>query len=650
MSTQPSATLGKDKLAQTGETFLVEATLVALALISMLAGMVYGRAVEEGTTTGVIFAVSILCGGWLGLFNALRSLRRARLSMDALMLLAAAAAVSMGNLAEAAMLLFLFSLSNLLQRYATARSRRAIGSLLKLRPENARVRRDGEIISIPLSEISVGEIFLVRPGDLLPLDGIVRKGESSIDQSPITGESVPVTRRKGDTVLGGTINGSGSLEIETTKLARETALARMIELVEEAQGEKAETQRIIDRYEQPYALGVILLTLLSIPLFLLREPFGDAFYRAMTLMVAASPCALVLSTPTAILSAIASGARRGVLFKGGVFVEQAGSLKAVAFDKTGTLTEGKTRLTDIRALNGFPEDDLLTLAAAVQLQSEHHLANATVAAADDRNLTLPSATKFQASIGKGVTATVDDALIQIGNPSFFSPGASREIIATLSIVSELEEQGKTAVLVVRNGEPIGALAFADTLRPGAAEVLKNLRAEGIERIVMLTGDNPHVAAAIAAEVGIDEVHAGLLPAEKVEIVRRISREVGPVAMIGDGVNDAPALAAASVGVAMGAAGTDVALENADLVLMSDDLGLLSYAVALSRKARQTLITNLVFALSIILIMVGLILTVGLPLPLAVVGHEGSTVLVSLNGLRLLALRPKQTTSAIHPRT
>lgn len=645
VSSQESSS-GKSAGTQTQneESFFLETALVALALTSMLLGLLYGRLVTEGTTTSLAFAFSIFCGGWLGFFNALRALRRSRLSMDALMLLAAAAAVSMRNFPEAAMLLFLFSLSNLLQRYATSRSRRAIGSLLKLRPEHARVRRNGEIVSVALSEIEVGEVFLVRPGDLLPLDGIIRIGASSIDQSPITGESVPVTRRPGDSVLGGTINGSGSLEVETTRLARETALAKMIDLVEEAQGEKAETQRLIDRYEQPYALGVILITLLSIPFFLLREPLEEAFYRAMTLMVAASPCALVLSTPTAILSAIASGARRGILFKGGVFVEQAGSIKAIAFDKTGTLTEGKTRLTDIRTLAHVSEEQLLAIAATVQLHSEHHLAIATVAAADKRDLTLSSSTNFEASIGLGVTATVDGSIVQVGNPALFGDNPPEEFKASLAVIAQLEEQGKTAVLVVQDGHPIGALAFADTLRPGARKVLMRLKAEGIERIVMLTGDNAHVASAIAAEAGIDEVYAALLPAEKVDIIRRLTEKVGPVAMVGDGINDAPALATSSVGIAMGAAGTDVALENADLVLMSDDIGLLSYALALSKKARRVLVTNLIFALAVILVMVGMILTIGLPLPLAVVGHEGSTVLVSLNGLRLLAFRPERKTS------
>jgi Cd2+/Zn2+-exporting ATPase len=630
-----------DNHAQPEKFFAIDTVLVVLALIGLLAGILFERSIGTGPATGYALAISIFCGGWLGLRNALSAIRRGHLSIDALMLLAAAAAVTMGNPIEAAVLLFLFSLSNLLQRYATDRSRRAIGSLLKLRPETARVRRDGEIVTIALSEIAVGEIFLIRPGDLLPLDGIVRRGESSVDQSPITGESIPITRRTGDPVLGGTINGSGALEIETTKPARETALAKMIELVEDAQQEKAQTQRIIDRWEQPYALGVILITLLSIPLFLLREPLTEAFYRSMTLMVAASPCALVLSTPTAILSAIASGARRGVLFKGGVFVEQAGCLKAIAFDKTGTLTQGKTRLTDIRPIGECRADELLEIAAAVQSLSEHHLARATVAAADEQGLDPPRANDFQATIGKGVTATVNNAVIHIGNPSFFEAGAAPQMSAALGVLTELEQAGKTAVMVTRDNQPIGVLAFADTLRPEATRVLRDLRKRGIRRIVMLTGDNAHVASAIAKQAGIDEFHAGLLPAEKVAIVRRMSRETGPVGMIGDGVNDAPALATASVGVAMGAAGTDVALENADLVLMSDDLNLLSFAVELSQKARHTLLTNLGFALAVIFLMVAMILTIGLPLPLAVVGHEGSTVLVSLNGLRLLAVHPRQ---------
>ena len=627
-----------------------EAAFVVLAFAGMMTGLVAEwRGGPDALAWGA-YGVAYLFGGWYGARGGIEAMRNLTVDIDLLMILAAIGALVIGAPFEGAMLLFLFSLSNVLQHVAIGRSRRAIQALMKLRPEVALVRRGGDLLEVPIEEVEVGEVFVVKPGDRLPLDGVVIDGESGVDQASLTGESVPVTKRPGDEVFGGTINGGGSLEVRVTKPAGESALARMIALVEEAQSEKAETQRLIDRLEQPYALGVLGLTLAAvlIPTLLLGEAFDPAFYRAMTLMVAASPCALVISTPAAVLSAIANGARRGVLFKGGVYVEETATIKAVAFDKTGTLTEGRTRLTDLRTLDpgspsgadGTAEDDLLALAAAVQARSEHHLALATVAAAEAHGLAVPEATDFRAAVGLGVEATVDGVTIRIGNPHFFEADGRRNGLAdALDAVEQLEREGKTAVLVTgEGGVPLGVLAFADTLRPGAAEVIRELRRLGVEEIVMLTGDNRHVAEQIAREAGVDTVYAELLPERKVEIVREIRARVGPVAMVGDGVNDAPALAAATVGVAMGAAGTDVALETADLVLMADDLDALTYAVALSRKARRTLIQNLTFAIGIIVVMVASILSVGLALPLAVVGHEGSTVLVSLNGLRLLGFR------------
>ncbi|MDX1531630.1 MAG: heavy metal translocating P-type ATPase, partial [Rhodothermales bacterium] len=622
----------------------VEALFVALAFVGMVAGLVGEGLDAPPALVGVGYGAAYVFGGWYGLRAGLEAVRHLTVDIDLLMILAALGALVIGAPFEGAMLLFLFSLSNVLQHVAIGRSRRAIQALMQLRPEAARVRRGDGWVEVPLEAVGPGDVFAVRPGDRLPLDGRVVRGQSDVDQSTLTGESVPVEKAVGDEVFAGTINGAGHLEVRVTKGASDTALARMIALVEEAQSEKAQTQRIIDRLEQPYAFGVIAVTLLAIavPVLALEEAFGPAFYRAMTLMVAASPCALVISTPAAVLSAIANGARRGVLFKGGVYVEETATLKAVAFDKTGTLTEGKTRLTDVLPLADVPADALLALAAAVQAQSEHHLARATVEAAGARALPVPTADGFQATVGQGVRATVEGRTVHIGNARYFAGRAAAGLDAALAAVERLQHEGKTPVVVARDGADglrvLGVTAFADTLRPRAAAVVQRLKALGVERVVMLTGDNRAVAERIAAALGVDEVHAELLPEQKVETVRRLRRRVGPVAMVGDGVNDAPALAAATVGIAMGAAGTDIALETADLVLMADDLDQVPYAVALSRKTRRTLVANLGFALGMIAVMVGFILTVGLPLPLAVVGHEGSTVLVSLNGLRLLAFR------------
>lgn len=618
----------------------LEALFVVLNFVGMITGLIAGWVGASPILVWTGWTIAYVFGGWFGLRESIEALKERRFEIDLLMILAALGALMINAPFEGAMLLFLFSLSNVLQNIAIGRSRHAIEALMELRPDEAVVMREGNWVTVALDDVGIGEVFSVKPGDRLPLDGDIVSGRSAVDQATLTGESVPVEKQLGDEVFAGTINGDGALEVRVTKTAGESSLARMITLVEEAQAEKAETQRVIDRFEQPYVLAVLGLTAAAIliPYFILQEAFEPAFYRAMTLMVAASPCALVISTPAAVLSAIANGARRGILFKGGAYVEATAGIKAVAIDKTGTLTEGRTRLTDIASLDAsISEDQLLALAASVQANSEHHLGKATVEAARQRDLEVSEAQQFRATVGQGVEAQVDGALIRIGNERFFKDQVLDD--AATQIVEKLAGEAKTAVLVMRktadDERAIGVLAFSDTLRPGARAAIDRLRKLGVERVVMLTGDNEAVARRIAEEAGIEEVHAALLPEQKVEIVRELRERVGPTAMVGDGINDAPALAAATVGIAMGAAGTDVALETADLVLMSDDLDKIGHALGLSTAARRTLIANLVFAIGIIVVMVAFILTVGLPLPLAVVGHEGSTVLVSLNGLRLL---------------
>jgi len=629
-----------------------EAVFVALALLGMVTGLATGWFGGPPLLGWVGYGVAYVFGGWYGLRGAVEALRHGSVDIDLLMIVAALGALSIGAPFEGAMLLFLFSLSNTLQHYAIGRSRRAIKSLVEMRPDEARVLRDGEEVTVPIDEVAVGDVFVVRPGDRIPLDGVVDAGTGTVDQSSLTGESVPVPKEPGDEVFGGTINESGSLEIEVTRQAHESAIARLIHMVERAQSEKAPTQRLIDRFEQPYVLGVFALTAAAIvvPLALGSE-FTGTFYRAMTLMVAASPCAVIISTPAAVLSAIASGGRQGVLFKGGEHVEAAADVDAVAFDKTGTLTRGDTQLTDAAVRDGAAgeprtEDALLALAAAVQARSEHHLARATVAAAEDRSLEVPDARGFQSVAGKGVRADVGGETVHIGNRSYFETVLGDATVAGLDSgvdrLRALEAEGKTSVLVARerggDATVLGWLAFTDTVRPGAAEMVEALRDLGVEHIVMLTGDNERVARRIADEVGIDEVQAELLPEEKVATIEDLVDRHGNVAMVGDGVNDAPALATATLGIAMGGAGTDVALDTADVVLMGDDLGKIPYVLGLGRRTRRTLTVNLAIAFGAIALMVGAILLRGIPLPLAVVGHEGSTVLVSLNGLRLLGFR------------
>ncbi len=626
-----------------------EAVFVGLALVGMVLGLL-GDHLGLPWLRWAGYGTSYILGGWFGLRAGLSSLFSLHVDIDLLMILAALGALIIGAPFEGAMLLFLFSLSNVLQDLAIGKSRSAIQALLKLRPETARVQVGGTWQDTPIAGIEKGAVFLVTPGDRLPLDGDIRRGTSKVDQASLTGESAPVAKAVGDPVFAGTINLDGALEVEVTKRADESALARMIDLVEEAQGEKAATQRLIDRFEQPYALGVIAMTALAItvPVLFWGEAFNVAFYRAMTLMVAASPCALVISTPAAVLSAIAAAAASGVLWKGGVHVEEAATIQAIAFDKTGTLTAGRSQLQGLEALAGASEDEVLGLAAAVQARSEHHLAHATLEAASERGLEVATATAFHAEVGRGVRARVDGATVHVGNPRYFADLATEGLERAQRRVDELQQSGKTAIMVAREDDAtakapvlvIGVMAFADTLRPEAPAVISRLREIGIQHIVMLTGDNAGVGEAIGNQAGVDEVRAELMPQDKVTLVRDLEQRYGAVAMVGDGVNDAPALATATLGIAMGGAGTDVALETADVVLMSDDLRKIPYALSLGRRARRTLIANLLISLGMIVVMVTSIVTVGLALPLAVVGHEGSTVLVSLNGLRLLAARDR----------
>ncbi len=618
--------------------------LTIIAFITMFAGLIATR-LDIPTLASVFYVTAYVTGGAFGLKAGLESLRERTIDVDLLMILAALGAAIVGAPFEGAMLLFLFSLSNVLQNYALDRTRNAIRELMALRPTEATVRRGDRVLTLPLEAIQIGDRIVVRPGDRIPLDGVVLEGESGVDQAAITGESIPVSKQEGDKILAGSINGRGSLEVGVTRLAKDSTIARLIQLVEEAQSEKAPTQRFIDKAEQYYALGVLVFTALAIivPVALLNEPFETTFYRAMTLMVAASPCAIVISTPATVLSAIANGARKGVLFKGGAYLEQAAEVKVIAFDKTGTLTLGNSQVTDLIPLNDLSADELLTLAAAVEARSEHPLAQAIVAAAEERHLNIPAVSGFQSATGQGVQAMVEGDRIAVSNIRYLEVMTGSDLLLMRDRTAVLQDQGKTVAIVSRlnddrDPEILGVLGIADVLRPDAPEVMQALRAQGVEKLVLLTGDNERVAQAIAGQVGVDETFAELMPEEKMLLLKELADLHGTVIMVGDGVNDAPALATADIGLAMGAAGTDVALETADVVLMADDLSKIPYIIGLSRQTRRILIQNLVFAIGVIIILVGAVLGFSLALPLSVIGHEGSTVIVSLNGLRMLGYK------------
>jgi Zn2+/Cd2+-exporting ATPase len=588
-----------------------------------------------------LYVLAYMAGGYYGLLDALEVVKKRRLDVNILMILAALGAAAIGQPFEGAILLFLFSLSNTLQTFAMGRSRKAIEKLLDLRPLVATVRRGSRFDTIPVEKLLLGEIVIVRPGERFPIDGEVVDGSSAVDQSTITGESIPVQKEAGSQVFAGTVNGNGSLEVKVTRLAQNTTLAKIVKMVEEAQSTKAHTQRMLDNFEQIYAILVLVgaVVLVVIPYIILNHDFQPTFYRSMTWLVVASPCALVISTPASILAAIANGARRGVLYKGGAHLEQTAVIKVVAFDKTGTLTTGNPTLAAVLPRPGVKDEELIYIAASVEARSEHPLAGAVVAAAHKRGLNLSQATEFQAIPGQGVEANLDEKVIWIGSPRLFRERRIRIPDDLLREVRSLEDKGQTVMLVNADGDWMGLLALADALRPDAAEIVAGLKRLGVEKVVMLTGDNERVAREIASRAGIDEFHANLLPQDKVHIIKNLRSKYGPTAMVGDGVNDAPALATADVGIAMGGAGTDVALETADVVLMADDLAHLPYAIGLSQKARRTIWQNLTFSMAVIIILVATAFGANLPLPLGVIGHEGSTVLVVLNGLRLLGYKP-----------
>ena len=598
----------------------------------------------------VLYLAAYGVGGAYPTYRSVHALLQKTVDIDLLMIVAAAGAAFIDAWAEGGILLFLFSLGNALEHYALGRTHRAVRSLIALRPENALVVRDRVETLVPVEELVVGDEVIVKPGERIPVDGIVLSGHSSVDQSPITGESLPVHKRPGDPVFAGTINSSGLLRIRVDRTEQESTLAKIIRIVEEARQQKSRAQRFTEAFQGKYTLGVLVASALAVavPVLVLREPFTPAFYRAMTLLVAASPCALVISTPASILSALANAARRGVLFKGALQLETLGVVDAIVFDKTGTLTRGQPFVTDVVTVPGVSAEELIRLAAPVEHRSEHPLGLAIVEYAVTQGwfdaAHADAVTALESIPGHGVRARLWSSTVVIGNEELLARAGVSLDPELREAAETLRAQARTVVYVAADDRVLGLVSIADVIRPEAPVVTGTLRRLGVGRILMLTGDNERAARAIARQVGIDEWHAGLLPQHKVAVVRELQRAGLRVAMVGDGVNDAPALATADPGIAMGAAGTDVALETADVILMADDLEKLPYAIELSRTARRVIVQNLGFALAVIAVLVFGALVQGLPLPLAVVGHEGSTIVVVLNGLRLLSFRPRVSSS------
>jgi Zn2+/Cd2+-exporting ATPase len=635
--------------------------VVILVTVGLVVGALLQWVPEEPSPwRWAAFALVYVAGGIPIAKASWEGLKEGHLSVDFLMGLAAAGAAIVGDPFEGSVLLFLFSLSNLLERYAMGRTRNAIALLMDLSPQEATLadEQGREVGRIPVERLEPGQAILVRPGERIAADGTVHSGRSDVDQSAITGEAMPVTKEVGDEVFAGTINQSGALVVTATRRAGETMLARIVRLVEEAREERAPAQHFIDRFAHPYTLGVVGLTALVaiLPPLFWDAAWADAFYRSMTILVVASPCALVISTPSAILSGMANGARHGVLFKGGAHLDLAGTIDAIAFDKTGTLTVGHPVLKEVvsraelgdgvsddgaESWRGDPVDQegVLRVAAAVERSSEHHLARAVVRAAAERGVEVPDAGAFTAYPGEGVEAEVEGRVVWAGNAHMATRSGSRLSPVVQGWTAEQTSLGRSVVYVGSGPRLFGALSMGDTLKPTAAATIRHLKYEGIRWISLVSGDHPDAVRAIASELAVDEVKAGLLPHQKVEVIRQMVASSRGVGMVGDGVNDGPAMAAATLGIAMGAAGTDVAIETADVVLVSDEVEKVDYVIHLGRRARRVVRQNVFFSVGWMLMLVVVALTVGIPLTLAVVAHEGSTLLVVLNGLRLLGGKP-----------
>jgi Cd2+/Zn2+-exporting ATPase len=609
-----------------------------------------------------LFVISYFFGAFFTIKEAVESISKGQFEIDFLMLVAAAGAAVLGEWAEGALLLFLFSLGHSLEHMAMEKARKSIEALAGLAPKTAVIRRNGEQVEIPVEELKKGDIVLVKPNSKIPADGIVVSGNSAVNQAPVTGESIPVEKMPvpdpntdypdekkipaQHKVFAGTINGAAALEIKTLKEAKDSTLARVVQMVKEAEQQQSPTQQFTKRIERFYVPAVlVLVTLLLFAFVVIDEPFSKSFYRAMAVLVAASPCALAISTPSAVLSGVARAARQGVLIKGGRPLEDLGVLTALAFDKTGTLTEGKPKLNTVVTLNGTSEEELLIIAIAVEKQSDHPLASAIVKGGLEKlgNTTIEDADNVKAVMGKGVEANLKGEKIWIGNDELFKAVGGADVPAdVMQKIADLQQEGNTAMLVRKGDTYIGILGVMDLPRPEAASVLAELKTLGIKKMVMLTGDNQLVADAVAKKIGITEARGSLLPEEKVAAIDELRKQENKLAMVGDGVNDAPAMAKSTVGIAMGAAGSDVALETADIALMADKIDNLPFAIGLSRKSKAVIRQNLVVSLGVVAILIPLTISGVANIGPAIIAHEGSTLLVVFNALRLLVYKRNMT--------
>ncbi|RYL92281.1 cadmium-translocating P-type ATPase [Sporolactobacillus sp. THM7-4] len=611
----------------------------ALLVISWLLGNQYG---QQHMIPTIGFLAAIVIGGYSLFIEGFKNLIRLDFDMDTLMTIAIIGAAAIGKWEEGATVVILFAISEALESYSADKARQSIQSLMKIAPKETLIRRNGQELMLPVDEVQVGDTMIVKPGQKLAMDGVVTKGTSTLNQAAITGESVPVTKTINDEVFAGTLNEEGLLEVKVTKRVEDTTLSKIIHLVEESQAEKAPSQTFVDRFAKVYTPAIIIFAVLLsiIPPLLMGASWGDWIYRGLALLVVGCPCALVISTPVAIVTAIGNAARNGVIIKGGVHLEEAGSLKVIAFDKTGTLTRGVPEVTDVVTFSGN-EQEIIALTAALEKGSQHPLASAIVRKAEQTGLKFNDIEieDFQSITGKGVKAKVSNTTYYVGSPNLFEETLTDGIDKAIhKNIATLQTQGKTVMVFGTDKAILALVAVADKLRDSAKNVIQKLHQSGIEQTVMLTGDNKSTAETIGNEVGVSDIQAELLPEDKLTFIKSLRGKRQKVAMVGDGVNDAPALAEATVGIAMGGAGTDTALETADIALMSDDLTKLPYTIKLSRKALAIIKQNVTFSLAIKAISILLIFPGWLTLWIAILADVGATIIVTLNSLRLAKVK------------
>lgn len=620
-----------------------------LLIIGWALHFMYG----EGSLSSLFaYSTSILIGGYVLFFQGLKNLTRLRFDMKTLMTIAILGAAALGEWGEGATVVFLFAISEALETYSMDKARQSIRSLMNLAPKEATIRRDDQELQLSVEDIQIGDIMVVKPGEKLAMDGKVLKGVSTINQAAITGESISVVKNVEDEVFAGTINEEGLLEVIVTKRVEDTTIARIIHLVEEAQEERAPSQAFVDRFATYYTPVIILIALgiATLPPLLFNAEWGNWIYRGLAVLVVGCPCALVISTPVAIVTAIGNAARHGVLIKGGIYLEEVSALSAIAFDKTGTLTKGIPHVTDVLQLDtSLKERDMLGIAAIIEKGSHHPLAASIVRKAEQEQVDLSSwrMDDFVSITGKGIKATVNDEVYYIGSPKLVEevmPSAMTDELSNQ--IHALQNQGKTVMILAMENNILALIAVADQVRKESKNVIEKIHQLGILKTIMLTGDNQRTGSAIGQQLGMTEVKAELLPQDKLDIVKQLKQQYPKVAMVGDGVNDAPALASATVGIAMGGAGTDTALETADIALMADDLSKLPFTIELSRKAMNIIKENITFAIGIKVLALLLIIPGWLTLWMAIFADMGATLIVTINGMRLLRVRPMNSKNRI----